>query len=274
MRCHTPLRITANGQQIPVGCGRCVYCKKRRVSAWVFRLLQEEKRSFSSHFITLTYDNDHLPRTLNNYKGLRKKDFQLFMKRLRKHQTSKIKYYAVGEYGEKTFRPHYHAIIFNLENTDLIEKSWTLGQVHIGDVTGASIAYTAKYIDKQKRIPLHRNDDRIKEFSLMSKGLGENYLTKQQIQNHKNDITRMYVVLPDGIKIAMPDYYRKKLFTDDEKEQQRDLIARIELEQEVKLRQKFEILYGNTDLTFDRYKETIKHGEYHKFYHNHIKRKL
>ena len=110
-----------------------------------------------------------------------------------------IKYYAVGEYGGKTLRPHYHMVIFNAD-VNLFERSWalenkTIGQIHVGTITEASIGYTLKYISKASKIPLHKNDDRQKEFSLMSKGLGSNYLTKTWYNGTKTTQKNVYVPL-------------------------------------------------------------------------------
>jgi hypothetical protein len=133
-------------------------------------------------FLTLTYDTAHVPITEKGYMTLCKSDVQLFLKRLRKSlPESKIKYYAVGEYGGKTMRPHYHLILFGADFASAA-KAWcvedrhtrkrcAIGQCHYGVVTGASVGYTLKYIQKPGKIPMHRNDDRVKEFSLMSKDL-------------------------------------------------------------------------------------------------------
>lgn len=170
--CITPFYVnTLLEKNIPVPCGKCPPCKARRASGWSFRLMQEEKNASSAHFITLTYDTDFVPITQNGFMSLRKRDIQLFFKRLRKQHSSdvQIKYYCVGEYGTRTKRPHYHIILFSAD-IEKIQPSWQLGAVHYGAVTGASIGYTLKYMCKPSRIPLHKNDDRIKEFALMSKG--------------------------------------------------------------------------------------------------------
>jgi hypothetical protein len=144
------------------------------------------------------------------------------MKRLRKLSNAKIKYYAVGEYGGETMRPHYHLIMFNA-NAEMVQRAWaldnkTIGHIHIGSVTEASIGYTLKYMTKQGKIPVHKNDDRQKEFSLMSKGLGSNYLTENMINWHKSDLNkRMYVPMKDNKKIAMPRYYKDKIYNEAEK---------------------------------------------------------
>lgn len=178
----------------------------------------------SAMFVTLTFDTEHVPISRNGFMTLDKKPLQLFFKRLRKLSTLQIKYYAVGEYGGKTMRPHYHIILFNSNYSD-VDKAWTLdgkriGHSHFGNVNGASVGYTLKYMTKPSKIPMHRNDDRLPEFSLMSKGLGAVYLTDAMVRYHKADLeNRMNCVLPDGKVIAMPRYYKDKIYTEQERKQ-------------------------------------------------------
>jgi hypothetical protein len=209
-------------QKIPVPCGKCPACLKRKTSGWSFRLIKEGDISKSALFVTLTYENENLHYTEKGFKNLSKADVQKFFKRLRKLSCNKLKYYAVGEYGSKTCRPHYHIILFNA-NREIVHKAWTLdkkpiGSIFIGDVTDASIGYTLKYMSKKGKIPVHKNDDRQKEFQLMSKGLGKNYLTEKMIRWHKDDLeNRMYVPIKDNKKIAMPRYYKDKMYSESEK---------------------------------------------------------
>lgn len=263
MPCDTPIIVenVKDFEKIPVPCGNCPPCKKRRVDAWVFRLMQEDKVSDAAHFVTLTYDTRSIPLTKNGFMTLYKKDFQNFMKRLRKlHGRNKksIRYYAVGEYGTHNERPHYHAIIFNVKDAESYTRAWSLtengyetraanmvedgnvyggrfdhygegrillGSIDVGQVGQNSVAYVAKYMDKKAIIPKHDRDDRKKEFSLMSKGLGKNYLTPEIIRFHKRHLDKLYITKPGGIKIAMPKYYRDKIFDQTEKDAQLDIIA-------------------------------------------------
>lgn len=203
-----------------VPCGKCPKCVKRRISAWSFRLLQEDKKSETSIFLTLTYDTAKVPITRNGFMTLDKDGVQKFMKRLRKSHpaTSKIKYYLVGEYGGKTKRPHYHLILFNAD-IKLIQAAWSQGAIHYGKVEGASVGYTLKYMIKTgTRIPAHRNDDRQPEFGLMSKGLGVSYITTAMQTWHLADKeNRMYCNLPDGKKITMPRYFKQKIYNEHER---------------------------------------------------------
>jgi len=223
-KCITPFYVKdkITREKIPVPCSKCPPCMKRRTSGWSFRLQKEGDNSKSALFVTLTYNTDSVPITQKGFMNLKKSDVQKFMKRLRKLSNEKLKYYACGEYGTQKMRPHYHLIIFNAD-AEKVHRAWALdnkiiGMVYIGSVTDASIGYTLKYMTKQGKIPIHKNDDRQKEFSLMSKGLGANYLTDQMINWHKEDLTkRMYVPIKDGKKIAMPRYYKDKIYNEHEK---------------------------------------------------------
>ena len=195
-RCLSPFTKIYTNKTFHLPCGKCIECLARRVSGWSFRLLKEAELSSSAFFVTL------------------------WMKRLRKLETNKLKYYLCGEYGGKTKRPHYHVILFNLTDINNIQKTWQKGEIHTGQVEPASVGYTLKYVSKPSKIPIHQHDDRSKEFSLMSKKMGMNYLTPQMIFYHRNDLlNRMYITLKDGKKIAMPRYYKDKIYTQNEKEQ-------------------------------------------------------
>lgn len=223
-KCITPFHVKDKftGEYIPVPCSKCPPCKKRRTSGWSFRLVKEGERSLSALFVTLTYNTETVPITENGFMNLDKADVQKFMKRLRKLSKQKLKYYVCGEYGTKRMRPHYHLIIFNADK-EKVEQAWTLdrrplGQIYIGDVNEASIGYTLKYMTKKGKIPLHHNDDRQKEFSLMSKGLGSNYITEKMVKWHKNNVEeRMYCNIKGNKKIAMPRYYKDKIYTEFDK---------------------------------------------------------
>lgn len=113
-------------------------------------------------FVTLTYDDKHLPAD----GGLNKQHFQKFMKRLRKRHGAPIRYFHCGEYGDETKRPHYHAILFGVDfsdkkawsrnaqgdtiyQSDTLDAIWGYGQCRIGSVTFETAAYTARYILKK-----------------------------------------------------------------------------------------------------------------------------
>lgn len=268
MACSFPYMVKApqgygriESATVPVPCGRCPECVQKRVSQWVFRLRQQEKVSMSSLFVTLTYDTDYVPITKNGYMSLRRRDVQLFFKRLRFKANSKypIKYYLCGEYGTVRRRPHYHLIVFNSDGQS-IEEAWTIngspiGAVHYGTVTSASIAYTAKYMAKGRVVPEHSRDDREKEFSLMSKGLGLNYITDAVVQWHKENLSRAYVINEGGSKVAIPRYYRDRIYSFVERWQQNILVADLAVLKEQERRSEYFTLYPeHSDGDYERSK--------------------
>lgn len=231
------------GSGISFPCGKCLDCRMRRASSWGFRMAEQLKCSDTAYFLTLTYSSDFINFCKRGRTTLHKKDVQLFLKKLRKKQpTNDIKYYLAGEYGEvPKMRPHYHIIIFNLQLTTLFHTEyakmilsnptiymdgyyehqapiWGKGHITIGTVTHASINYSIKYLSKKKQVPQYKGDYRTPEFSLMSKGIGANYLSNAIINWHKSDsFNRMYVNY-QHYKIAMPRYYKEKLYNQSERE--------------------------------------------------------
>jgi hypothetical protein len=236
MDCLSPMSVprpSGKGalDRITIPCGKCMACLSKKRSQWSFRLTQELKASYSAYFVTLTYDNDHIPK--NN--SLCKSDCQLFLKRLRhrvdtwyitneinKYELkSKIRYFLVGEYGSNTARPHYHVILFNLPlwalSKHMIEDSWSkdgvmIGQIHIGSVTPASINYTAKYCINE----IVSANDKENTFTLMSRrpGIGVNYVERLGDYHRQNKI--FYGVADHGKKVSLPRYLRDKIFNDYE----------------------------------------------------------
>jgi len=236
---------------IPVPCRKCPNCLAKRANGWIFRLQQQDKIAEQSLFVTLTYSNDNITLTEKKFMTLVKSDFQKFMKRLRKNSIdgSNIKYFAVGEYGSDTYRPHYHAIIFNSNEVD-IAKAWGLGHTHCDVVNGNTIAYTTKYMHKGRLIPMHSNDDRIPEFQLVSKGVGLNYISSGTKEFHVSDINRNYVIGDGGVKIPMPRIYRQKLFTEPQRKQQARYVQALISDQIDAKKAAYKAIHGSTDLFY------------------------
>lgn len=245
----TSTRIHPNTKKIykdfiDIPCGQCLACRLNHAKEWSDRCLLEANYHKSNYFVTLTYNNDNVPTStyidengeIHYCQTLRKKDFQLFMKRLRKalkkDNKPLIKYLACGEYGSQTKRPHYHAIIFGLQLDDLcfhsrtkkgcniftsefLNKIWPFGFVSIGEATKDSMGYVARYTTK--KINLTDNDiyDKLnleKEFLLSSKrpALGLRYL--EDNQDKFIDYGHIYLPTVDGsISIGSNKYFNKKL---------------------------------------------------------------
>lgn len=206
-----------------VPCGECNFCLQRKRADWTFRLRQEEKVSVSARFLTLTYSDDQLPTN----GALNKRHLQLFIKRLRKANEGfsdySVRYYAVGEYGTKTLRPHYHMIVFNLYPRlfNIINKLWSddetnkpRGFVHVGSCSVASIHYVTKYVINRVGQDFGGREP---PFAFMSSrpGIGSGYL-QTHLEWHRSGM-RNYTEV-NGQKGAIPRYYRDRIFTDRERE--------------------------------------------------------
>lgn len=227
--CFRPVELK---DAVLVPCGRCPNCLERRVKGWAFRLMAEERVSENAHFITLTYNTKFVPLTENGLMTLDPNDLTLFWKRLRKkhekNEAPKIKYFACGEYGTNRERPHYHAIVFNAFQADIV-SSWTnaesgeqLGNVFFGTVTPASIKYTLKYMMKETFAEMvHKEtwldyDDRRPEFRRMSQGLGKRYVTAKMLAWHKADLLNRYYLPWGKQKFPMPRYLKDLIYTKQE----------------------------------------------------------
>ena len=200
---------------IQVPCGRCIACQNNRRSSWVLRNRFENLHCISSLFVTLTYSDDKLPLSPCGIPTLNYEDVKKFMKRLRKlYSGVKLRYFLCGEYGSKTFRPHYHSIIYDLplltNGKDFIEyyrkkisDVWKNGNVSASSVNDNRIGYITKYIIKS-------NEDREKFEQcgikpprlLVSHGLGKGL---QQHLDYSNGVLRFF-----GTTSAVPRYIIEK----------------------------------------------------------------
>jgi len=205
-----------------VPCGKCMSCRVARTREWTVRLYHESGYWSKKSFITLTYDDEHMPED----KGIHKRDLQLWLKRLRKEIGKEIKYYACGEYGEKFDRPHYHVIAFGVGvgSLDIVQKTWEKGFVKIGTVTKDSIQYVAGYVRKKlsgEAAEVYKG--RQGPFQLQSKAIGLRFALENAEQ-----IKSALGVTVKGQPAGLPRYYRKKLDIDTA-----DLKARAELSESV-----------------------------------------
>lgn len=166
------------------GCGQCLPCRINKRREWASRIMLESKAHAKSCFVTLTYDDKHLPFTIEGRPTLRPEDVTLWLKRFRKSLCGRpIRYFLVGEYGDTTQRPHYHLVMFNVDKDDLpkIRATWNLGsRVEVEDLLPERAQYAAGYTTKKmtkKDDP--RLDGRYPEYARMSLkngGIGATYL--------------------------------------------------------------------------------------------------
>lgn len=225
MPCLSPITVPKKGYvdlRVQVACGQCVGCRVDRTEDWTTRIMHEVSCHDLNQFVTLTYDDRHLP----SNGSLVKEDFQKFMKRLRK-QHGKLRYFAVGEYGDQLGRPHYHAVLFGIDFADkrphsknehgdqlytsvALDRIWGKGHAFYGKVTIQSARYVAKYCIKKVNGQLADDHygSRIPEFAVMSlkPGIGQSWFDRFSADVYPSD----FIVL-NGKKRAPPRFYDSKL---------------------------------------------------------------
>lgn len=216
-------------ESVKVPCGRCIGCRLERSRQWAIRCEHERSLHEQSCFVTFTYHDDNVPYGDSGNLTLNPRHLQLFFKKLRKQlDPVKIRYFACGEYGSRTSRPHYHAIIFgwyppdaklystsmgnNIYVSGFLNSTWGLGNCPFGDATFESSAYVARYICDKKlgRLSSFYEDNGIEpEFVRMSRnpGIGSDWYDKYQTDLWPVD----QLVIRNGIVTKPGRYYTKKL---------------------------------------------------------------
>lgn len=198
MNCLHPMSLRDKfGFVKQVPCGRCLACRQNHAKMWALRLRFEMTQHSDGSFLTLTYDDEHLPSEgLLNYP-----DVQKFFKRLRKDiEPVKVKFFCVGEYGETYGRPHYHVILFGLDFLYDYQSIWPYGFVKAGSVTPASIGYVSGYCVKSDRFG--------KPFIRCSQGLGLDYFKSKQ-----DDFMKFGMKIDNRFR-SVPRYFRDKVSQD------------------------------------------------------------
>lgn len=230
IRSRTPSEFRTYGEFHYVPCGRCPACIDNKRNQWIARIKMEEKNSFSAYFVTLTYAEEYLPRNKYGNPCFSKRDFQLFMKRLRKALSIKtdipvnIRHFTVGEYGSQFGRPHYHSILFNLpsfgDTWRLISKCWPYGRISVSLLNGRRIGYVCNYMYGKSDMPNYQITDDNKLPFMCSKrpGIGSNYNSEAVRQWHVNHLDKPFMRV-DGQFYSLPRYYLDKIF--DEKQLKR-----------------------------------------------------
>lgn len=211
MICFNPIWVEANAKQLRVGCGRCPGCRVTKAEEWTHRIMWELKNFKTASFVTLTYNEEHMPID----QSVNKRDLQLFFKRLRKELSCTertVKYFACGEYGEARGRPHYHAIILGLSAVEqgAIERAWRnetgqIGTIKLLPFNKERARYTANYLLKEVNPEINMKG-RTRPFILMSKRLGAVFL--EDGQNIRRIVGGDGITL-NGTRIPVPRYFRK-----------------------------------------------------------------
>lgn len=278
--CVQPLLIQKKLVTYEVPCGHCYQCQQKRRSEWTARLLIEHKEYPNAYFITLTYDEENIKK-LDYVEEVdlylpKKSDYQNFLKRFRKKY--ECRYYGVHEYGTKTYRNHYHIILFLQDEkakitNKIINDIWGLGNTTIDKANQARMHYMTKYLNKPYR-QYNVTLDKLQEiedyvtytkelkqhilyhytFNFMSlkPALGSSLFNNKPLIKYIRDTALRNGYYPSLKLITktfpLPRYYIKKIFTEDE----RNKIYRLGL----KNKSKQELLQANElNLTLDELKE-------------------
>jgi hypothetical protein len=218
--------------QLP--CGKCIGCRLERSRQWAVRIMHEAACHEANCFVTLTYDDDHLP----SDGSLNHKHFQDFFKRYRERVAPlRIRYYMAGEYGERLNRPHYHACIFghvpddlrlhgksesgsSIFTSEFLQSLWPHGYSSVGELTFESAAYVARYVLKKITGPIADRHyevvdlssgeikGRLPEYNRMSlkPGIGAEWLGRFMTDVYPHDH-----VISRGFEAKPPRYYDKLL---------------------------------------------------------------
>lgn len=194
MACIHPISTAGPKGPILVACKQCLPCRIQKQRQLTLRCLLENQSGLSAQFLTLTFSDDP---GIGSYKP-----FQMFMNRLRTWNTRQsnalpIRYLGCGEYGKRTGRFHYHALVWNsLEATSRTwqEQLWPLGFAHIGTVTPSSISYTVRYTLKFQepgREPVQGWSKSPPLGGVTMRALGEKYRSQGHVLQGPPSVLRM-----------------------------------------------------------------------------------
>lgn len=251
-------RLSRHGDEgtIELPCGRCIGCRMRRASDWSLRVMHESAMWRENCFVTLTYGRNQMPKD----SSLEHRDFQLFMKRLRRRTGSPVRFYMCGEYGDEKGRPHYHACLFNVDFVDrkpigksasgelfyeskVLSDLWALGNCSVQDLTAGTASYCARYIMKKtlgddaefaysfvdEDGEIHYRKPPYAAMSLKP-GIGSTWVDKfgdTDVFNHDRCVA-------DGVERRVPKYYdrllkRKDAYKLEENGFKREALARMSI---------------------------------------------
>jgi hypothetical protein len=236
-------------EEINLPCGQCIGCRLKKATEWALRITHESQMHDENCFITLTFNDKHLPKDYS----LDKSHMQKFFKRLRKHlekTDTKIKYFYCGEYGDDSWRPHYHAIIHGYDFPDKIDvsesvdqpyylsetlkKLWPFGNHILANCTFETASYVARYTTKKitgekaeehyRREVIDWNEytgeiynwftvDLEPEFACMSRNPA---IGKEWFNQYKTDCFPTDYLVHKNSKLPVPRYYDKLMELEDE----------------------------------------------------------
>lgn len=265
----------------PADCGKCLSCLRKRKAQWSYRLLEEQKKSLSSYFVTLTYSDSNVPYSDAGY-CINKNDHFEFIKKLKFYENArqlkdrteisieenfrrkaktgeytpdwknynhkdraklyKLHYYGISEYGDLKDRPHWHYILLNVRDIRNIDLSWGKGKIQVDQCNIQRIEYTLKYMMKSPKEKKKINQQ--KEVSFMSKGIGLAAVDKDFLK-HIRSPEGNKLITDRGHSIGVPRYYRKRFITEAQQKAKQPVLRKLIEESNEKIHKEITRQGGN-----------------------------
>lgn len=225
---------------IPIACGNCKECRKKRAREWMIRLMYEMKKDRTGKFVTLTFTEEALTKAEQraqekkrekNIKKEKPNDSDIpnanevatvavrdFLERWRAKHKKSVKHWFVTELGHKgTERLHLHGILYTKEDKEEIKARWGNGRIDVGyKMDKTCIKYIMKYVMK-----VDKDHKGFVSKVLPTKGIGAGFLETFEAKHNefKGKETIEYIKTSDGNKVMMPTYWRNKYYTEEQREE-------------------------------------------------------
>lgn len=266
-------------KSVAVGCGTCLECRKQKARDWTARLTEDIKDHTNGKFVCFTFSTESLQKLykeneyLQKFKGydldnaIATRAVRLFLERWRKKYKKSLRHWLVTELGHgETEHIHIHGIVWT-DVPEMLQPIWNYGYVWRGyEVNGKienyvnarSVNYIVKYVSKMDE--QHMN---YKPVILTSAGIGAGYVTKGRYLHNKfkGKETSDYYRTETGHKIALPIYYRNKIYTERQREElwlrTLDKEERYVLGQKIRVNKTHDVYYK---ILFRAREKTIKLG--------------
>lgn len=219
---------------VPIGCGDCMECRKKKAREWSTRLKEDIRHNKNARFITLTFSNKEITalydeiRTEAWLNGTEIKGYELdnkaatlgvrrFTERWRKKNKKTIRHWLTTEIGHRgTENIHMHGFIWTNENIEEIKEKWKYGNIWIGKyVNEKTINYCIKYVTKKDLQHKH-----YKPIILTSNGIGKGYTERydHKTNRYTGETTKETYTTRQGTQTQLPMYWRNKIYTEEERE--------------------------------------------------------
>ncbi len=218
---------------VPIGCGKCMECKKQKANEWRIRLNEEVRGNKKCHFVTLTFSNESIKKLYDKYfsdkdiegylldNEIAKKAVRLFLERWRKKTKRSVKHWFITELGhEGSENIHLHGFIWTDRPSSFVNERWGYGFVwdsvkEKGFVNEQTVNYVIKYCTKRDLV--HKEYEPI---ILCSPAIGKSYFNRDDYKGnkYKGKETEQGYKSSSGHRMSLPIYYRNKIYSDNERE--------------------------------------------------------